>query len=157
MAYNYRLILTRDPANRIMVEKPANYDPAIAKAAAGGGFVPNLPNNKVAWNGGRLIGPQNEYPGGDWPTREAISRHYLDAMLMRLWWIQNDPEAPQANASSSPATDSPPTSSPTTTTCPTRSMSARPGVSSAVTSSRSRTTSSPRASPARRFTATASP
>ena len=93
MAYNYRLILTRDPANRIMLSKPANYDPAIAKQALGGGFVPNLPNGKVAWNGGRLIGPQNEYPGADWPTREAISKRYLDAMLMRLWWMQNDPEA----------------------------------------------------------------
>lgn len=95
MAYNYRLILTRDPANRIMVEKPANFDLAIAKQAIGGGFVPNLPNKKVAWNGGRLIGPQNEYPGADWPTREAISKRYLDAMLMRLWWVQNDAEAPE--------------------------------------------------------------
>lgn len=95
MAYNYRLILTRNPANRIMVEKPANFDLAIAKQAIGGGFVPNLPNKKVAWNGGRLIGPQNEYPGADWPTREAISKRYLDAMLMRLWWVQNDPEAPE--------------------------------------------------------------
>lgn len=95
MAYNYRLILTRDPANKIMVTKPANYDPAIAKQAIGGGFVPNLPNNKVAWNGGRLIGPQNDYPAADWPAREAISKRYLDAMLMRLWWMQNDPEAPE--------------------------------------------------------------
>ncbi|MCX7825859.1 MAG: FAD-dependent oxidoreductase, partial [Verrucomicrobiae bacterium] len=94
MAYNYRLILPRAPANKIMISKPATYDSAIAKAAAGGGFVPNLPNNKVAWNGGRLIGPQNDYPAGDWPTREAISRRYLDAMLMRLWWLQNDPTAP---------------------------------------------------------------
>lgn len=95
MAYNYRLVLTRDPANRIMVTKPANYDVAIAKQAIGGGFVPNLPNKKVAWNGGRLIGPQNEYPGACWPTREAISKRYLDAMLMRLWWVQNDPKAPE--------------------------------------------------------------
>ncbi|GEP43617.1 FAD-dependent oxidoreductase [Brevifollis gellanilyticus] len=95
MAYNYRLILTRDPANRITVQKPANYDPAIAKAAGGGGFVPNLPNQKVAWNGGRLIGPQNEYPGADWPKREEISKRYLEGMLMRLWWVQNDPEAPE--------------------------------------------------------------
>ncbi len=95
MAYNYRLVLTRDPTNRIRVEKPANYDVAIAKAASGGGFVPNLPNQKVAWNGGRLIGPQNEYPAADWPTREEISKRYLDAMLMRLWWVQNDPAAPE--------------------------------------------------------------
>ncbi len=91
MAYNYRLILTRDPANRIMVDKPTNYDLARAKAAGGGGFVPNLPNNKVAWNGGRLIGPQNDYPGAGWPTREKISRLYMDSMLMRLWYLQNDP------------------------------------------------------------------
>jgi hypothetical protein len=95
MAYNYRLVLTRDPVNKIMVEKPANYDPAIAKQAIGGGFVPNLPNKKVAWNGGRLIGPQNDYPAADWPTREAISKRYLEGMLMRLWWVQNDPEAPE--------------------------------------------------------------
>jgi len=96
MAYNYRLILTRDPANRIMVDKPAGYDVAIAKAAAGGGFVPNLPNNKVAWNGGRLVGPQNGYPEGDWPTRDHISRQYLSAMLVRLWYLQNDPKAPKS-------------------------------------------------------------
>jgi hypothetical protein len=95
MAYNYRLILTRDPANKIMVSKPANFDLALAKAASGGGFVPNLPNHKVAWNGGRLVGPQNNYPGGDWATREAVSKRYLDAMLMRLWWMQNDLDAPE--------------------------------------------------------------
>lgn len=99
MAYNYRLILTRDPANRIMVEKPENYDAKIAEGPAGLSIVPNLPNNKIAWNGGRLVGPQNEYPGGDWATRERVSRQYLDGMLMRLWWIQNDPRAPAAERS----------------------------------------------------------
>jgi flavin-dependent dehydrogenase len=94
MAYNYRLILTRDPENRVMVSKPAGYDPAIVKQTAGGGFVPNLPNNKVAWNGGRQIGPQNGYPEADWPTRERISKGYLDGMLMLLWHLQN--EAPEA-------------------------------------------------------------
>ena len=97
MAYNYRLILTRDPTKRVMLEKPANYDPAIAKAPGLGGMsvVPNLPNNKIAWNGGRLVGPQNAYPSADWTVRKTISRQYLDAMLMRLWWIQNDPQVPQ--------------------------------------------------------------
>lgn len=96
MAYNYRLILTRDPANLIPVTKPAHFDLALAKAAGGSGFVPNLPNQKVAWNGGRLIGPQNGYPEGSWEEREAISRRYLDAMLMRLWYVQNDPSAPES-------------------------------------------------------------
>jgi FAD dependent oxidoreductase len=97
MAYNYRLILTRDPANKILLPKPENYDVAIARSSIGSGFVPNLPNGKVAWNGGRLIGPQNEYPAADWALREAISRRYLDGMLMRLWYVQNDPEAPEVD------------------------------------------------------------
>lgn len=91
MAYNYRLILTQDPTNRVLLAKPAHYDVAIAKSVVTGGFVPNLPNNKIAWNGGRLIGPQNAYPEGDWATRDRISRQFLDAMLMRLWYLQNDP------------------------------------------------------------------
>jgi hypothetical protein len=79
-----------------MVAKPGNYDPVLAQKAAGSGMtpnvVPNLPNGKVAWNHrGRLIGPQNGYPGADWPERERISRQYLDAMLMALWYLQNDP------------------------------------------------------------------
>lgn len=96
MAYNYRLILTRDPANRIFPAKPANYDVALAKEAGSGGFVPNLPNGKVAWNGGRLIGPQNGYPAGSWQQRDQISQQYLSAMLMRLWWAQHDPAAPES-------------------------------------------------------------
>jgi hypothetical protein len=93
MSYNYRLILTRDPNNRVMVEKPANYDRAVATSlVSGSGFVPNLPNDKVAWNAGRLIGPQDAYPEADWPTRERISRQILDATLMRLWYMQHDPE-----------------------------------------------------------------
>ncbi|MDX9868646.1 MAG: FAD-dependent oxidoreductase [Kiritimatiellia bacterium] len=95
MAYNYRLILTRNPSNRVMVAKPSNYDPDIARSTPPGGSVPNLPNSKIAWNGGRLVGPQNGYPDGDWPTRERISKQCLDAMLMVLWYVQNDPSAPE--------------------------------------------------------------
>ena len=86
MAYNYRLILTRDPANKIVVQKPANYGAELAKQASGGGFVPNLPNDKVAWNGGRLIGPQNGYPGGSWQAaradRAAIPRRDGNAFMV---------------------------------------------------------------------------
>ncbi len=85
-----------------MVAKPSNYDAAIAKAASGGGFVPNLPNKKVAWNGGRLIGPQNQYPDADWPTREAIAKRYLEAMLMRLWWVRTILKRPRPIESNSP-------------------------------------------------------
>ncbi len=97
MAYNYRLILTRDPANRVMVEKPPGYRLDIVRSTAGGGFVPNLPNDKVAWNGGRLIGPQNDYPEASWQRREQISQQYLSAMLMLLWYYQHDPAASPAD------------------------------------------------------------
>jgi hypothetical protein len=157
MAYNYRLVLTRDPANRIMVTKPASYDVAIAKQALGGGFVPNLPNKKVAWNGGRLIGPQNDYPAADWPTREAISRRYLEGMLMRLWWVQNDPEAPEKDRKQFENYGLAADEFPDNHQRLMKSMSARHGGSSGATSSKSRTTSSLKASPAHRFTPTASP
>ncbi len=107
MAYNYRLILTKDPANRVPVKKPANYDPDASKKVSNGSFIPSLPNlipnkpnvvpniqnGKIGWNGGRLIGPQNDFPQGDWKTRERISRLYLDTMLSLLWYYQNDPTA----------------------------------------------------------------
>ena len=111
MSYNYRLILTKDPSNKVPVKKPANYDPGASKKVSNGSFipslpnlipnkpnvVPNIPNEKIGWNGGRLIGPQNEYPQGDWKTREQISRLYLDTMLSLLWYYQNDPAAPEAD------------------------------------------------------------
>lgn len=97
MAYNFRPILTNDPANRVMIEKPENYDPEILKKASAGGFVPNLPNNKVAWNSGRLIGPQNEYPEASWPRRREIEKQYRDALLSLLWYYQNDPRASEAD------------------------------------------------------------
>ncbi|MDF3058266.1 MAG: protein-xanthan lyase [Rariglobus sp.] len=93
MAYNYRLILTKKPGNRIMVSKPEGYDPAILGDGKPS-IVPDLPNDKIAWNGGgRLLGPQNAYPEGDWTTREEISRRYLNAAIGRLWFYQNDPAA----------------------------------------------------------------
>nr|WP_306301480.1 FAD-dependent oxidoreductase [Verrucomicrobium spinosum] len=157
MSYNYRLVLTRDPANKIMVEKPANYDASIAKAAGGGGFVPNLPNGKVAWNGGRLIGPQNDYPAAEWPKREEISRRYLESMLMRLWWMQNDPEAPEKERKQFAGYASRRMNSPTTTTHRMKSTCEKHAGSSGDTSSRSRTTSLPKALPVHRFMRTASP
>jgi hypothetical protein len=92
MSYNYRLILTKDPANRVPVPRPDDASLHSSVAIAGHNMVPNLPNDKVGWNnGGRLIGPQNDYPEADWPTREKISRMYLSAALAQLWRVQNEP------------------------------------------------------------------
>ncbi len=111
MAYNYRLILTKNPANRVPIKKPASYDPDAHKKASNGSYVPslpnviadrpnvvpNIPNDKIGWNGGRLIGPHNAWPAADWPAREKISRLYLDTMLSLLWFYQNDPAARQSD------------------------------------------------------------
>lgn len=95
MACNFRLILTKNPDNRVMVEKPKDYDPATL-GWHGRSIVPGLPNDKIAWNGGgRLIGPQHNYPTGDWKLREDISQRHLNAAVGRLWFYQNDPSAPE--------------------------------------------------------------
>lgn len=99
MTYNYRIILTKNPANRVRVTRPENYDPAaLGNPLVVRGLVPNLPNDKIAWNGGgRLIGPQHGYPEGSWVERERISQQYLNAAIGRLWYCQNDPAASAAD------------------------------------------------------------
>ncbi len=61
----HRLILTKNPANRITVRKPTNYVADAASKVSSGSYVPglpnvipnrpnvvpNLPNQKIAWNG----------------------------------------------------------------------------------------------------------
>ena len=90
MAYNYRLILCSDPENRIPISRPENYNPELVRNLPAMSIVRDLPNSKIGWNAGRLIGPQNAYPGGDWKTRDLISKTYLDVILSQLWFLQND-------------------------------------------------------------------
>lgn len=94
MAYNYRLILTSDPANRVEPPRPANYDPARFRGMGWHSIVPNIPNQKIGWNCGRLIGLQHAYPEGDWKTRHRIDREYRDTILGHLYYLQHDPEVP---------------------------------------------------------------
>ena len=94
MAYNYRLILTSDPANRIEAPRPANYDPERFRGMMWHSIIPNIPNQKIGWNCGRLIGPQHAYPEGDWKTRYRIDREYRDTILGHLYYLQHDPEVP---------------------------------------------------------------
>ncbi|HBC88656.1 MAG TPA: pyridine nucleotide-disulfide oxidoreductase [Lentisphaeria bacterium] len=91
MAYNCRLVLCSNPENRVPISRPANYNPDFVRHLPAMSIVRDLPNSKIAWNAGRLIGPQSAYPEGDWKTREQISRTYLDGILSQLWFLQNDP------------------------------------------------------------------
>ncbi len=94
MAYNYRLILTDDPANRVEVLRPEAYQASDYHGVAWASIVPNIPNRKIGWNAGRLIGPQHGYPEGDWPTRHRIDREYRDFIVGFLYYLQHDSEVP---------------------------------------------------------------
>lgn len=122
-AYSYRLCLTDDPAIRLPIEKPDEYDRraylAIAQSPEQYAGVPYalhnrfltesphqmvardhiihghpLPNRKRSWNAATFPGANYAYPEGDWPTREAIARRHRDHALGILYFMQNDPEMP---------------------------------------------------------------
>jgi len=95
MAYNFRSILTDDPSNRVYSAKPRSYDQFDPKADVLLSLVKNLPNRKLAWNGGRLVGPQHAYPEGSWKERRAIEAQYREFMLCQLWYLQNDADLPE--------------------------------------------------------------
>ncbi len=90
-AFNYRTTLTSDPANRLPVEKPADYDPEALKKLEFGSLVQPLPNQKIGWNRPQLVGPHQDYVEGDWTTRQRVMDAHWNATLGLLWFLQNDP------------------------------------------------------------------
>ena len=96
-AYNYRMILSSDPENRVMPEKPSDYNRDIYFALRDRwsvGMV--LPNNKRGWNTANLPGGAYEYPDGDWETRRAVARRHKHHALGLLYFLQHDEDVPQA-------------------------------------------------------------
>jgi hypothetical protein len=112
-AYNFRLCMTKDPANRVRWPKPANYDPAryelLARYLAA---VPNLkfgklchprkmPNGKTDTNNNGPfstdhIGANFEYPEGDAATRRRIWREHIDYTQGFFYFLARDPRVPAA-------------------------------------------------------------
>ena len=92
-AYNFRVVLCNDPANRVMPEKPTGYDPAafltVKERWGAGGSA--LPNRKASWNAPLLIGGNYEYPEADWAKRAEITARHRDFALGLLYFLQNDP------------------------------------------------------------------
>jgi hypothetical protein len=90
-AYNTRFCVTSDPANRIAIPKPEGYrredyvDYERKYIAASGG-----PNRKSHVNSPILPGENHDYPEGDWPTRDRITKRHLDFGLGLMWFLQND-------------------------------------------------------------------
>lgn len=110
-AYNYRVCLTSNPANRIPIEKPEGYReidhelllrnfdagdprlPALVEPLAGEGL-------KVDWNnmhavGSDYVGANYEYPEASYERRREIERAHETYIRGFLWTMSNSPRVPQ--------------------------------------------------------------
>ena len=111
-AYNYRVSITSNTANRVLFPKPEVYDPAPWRESYGrrilsqgittfAGLYVNAerkagPNEKLDTNWCDLRGGAEGYAEGDWETRDRIAAKHRDYFLSLLYYLQNDPELPQA-------------------------------------------------------------
>ncbi len=107
-AFCYRMCLTNNPTNRVMVAKPANYQDAdfelVLRAVEAGQtqFLKNdfMPNAKTDTNNSGGVSTdsigKNWGPGWDWPTlnhqqRAALAAEHAYCQLGLIWTIQNHP------------------------------------------------------------------
>lgn len=111
-AYCYRMCLTNDPKNRILVGKPDGYNEAeyeilfrAIEAGQKSGFFKfdPVPNRKTDSNnaGGistDYIGMNDGYPDGDYAARERIARAHENWQRGLIWTLQNNPRVPEAIA-----------------------------------------------------------
>jgi hypothetical protein len=110
-AYNYRVSITSDTANRVLFPKPEHYDPTPfintdgrrakdGHATGFGSFFTTIdkahPNAKYDANWGDFPGNSEGYADGDWATRDRIAARIRDHVQSRLYYLQNDPELPQS-------------------------------------------------------------
>ena len=110
MGFCFRMVLTRDPDNRIPVEKPEHYDEArweiyLRYFAAGGESHffyprPNIPNGKTdvgSWHdlSANFYGENHRWPIASYAERQAIYDHHRTVTLGLIWFLQNDPRVPQ--------------------------------------------------------------
>lgn len=116
-AYNFRMILTNDPANRLPFPKPANYDPAryqllarlIAAKRKASGEVPKLreftliariPGHKADFNNNGpfstdYIGKSWGYPNGSYAERKQIWGDHINYTKGFFYFMGHDASVPQ--------------------------------------------------------------
>jgi hypothetical protein len=99
-AFNYRTMLSSDPANRLPVEKPADYDADRLKQLEHGSIVAPIPNGKRGWNRPQLVGSQTAYVEADWAGRRKVMDAFWDATMALLYFLQNDPSVEPARQNS---------------------------------------------------------
>jgi hypothetical protein len=118
-AYNFRMTLTRDPAQRLPYPKPEGYDPreyallarylrkttaflfgkydALTSRRADGLVVEGTKFDKN--NHGAIstdyIGQSWAWPEADYPTRERIFRRHVVYQQGLMWFLTNDPAVPE--------------------------------------------------------------
>jgi hypothetical protein len=113
-SYCFRICLTRNPANRLPIPKPADYDAeryalvlrqveALGAEAKLRDFIgiSVLPNDKCDINSGgpvstNLPGASWDYPEADHQRREQIRRAHLSWAQGLLWLLGNEPAVPEA-------------------------------------------------------------
>ena len=112
-AYNFRICLTNDPANRIEITEPEGYDPSMFdllvrlfeaqpdRRSLGNYFIwSRMPNNKTDINnrGGfstDMIGMNYNYPEGSYEERKEIIDAHTHYTKSLLYFYKNDPRVPQ--------------------------------------------------------------
>ncbi|MHB1673604.1 MAG: FAD-dependent oxidoreductase [Acidobacteriaceae bacterium] len=116
-AYNFRLILTQDPANLVPFPKPGNYDPheyqLLANYIRGFqqqyGRAPRLneltnpvgiPNYKADFNNNGpfstdYIGRDWTFPNASYAQRQAIWQDHIDYTKGFFYFLAHDPQVPQ--------------------------------------------------------------
>jgi hypothetical protein len=111
-AYNYRICLTSNPANRIPITEPENYDPKRyellarliqkqpQKKTLQDYFIwSKMPNSKTDINNRNgfstdMIGMNYDYPDGDYATRQRIIQDHTDYTKGLLYFFASDPRVP---------------------------------------------------------------
>lgn len=112
-AYNYRICLTNDPANRIAITKPEDYDASRYdllvrlfevqqdKRKLNHYFIwSRMPNNKTDINNRGafstdMIGMNYEYPDGTYEQREKIIEDHTSYTKGLLYFYGHDPRVPK--------------------------------------------------------------
>ncbi len=112
-AYNFRICLTNDPANRLEITEPEGYDPAMFdllerlfekqpnKTSVHDYLIwSNMPNQKTDINnrGGfstDMIGMNYDYPEADYKRRKEIIDDHEFYTKSLLYFYQTDPRVPQ--------------------------------------------------------------
>ncbi|HOL72668.1 MAG TPA: FAD-dependent oxidoreductase, partial [Bryobacteraceae bacterium] len=117
-AYNFRVIATNNPVNRIPWPKPRNYDPRryelLARLLAAMEkklgrpqvfneltLIANIPNQKADFNNQDAfstdyIGKNYDYPDGSYRRREEIWQDHIDYVQGFYYFLANDPRVPRS-------------------------------------------------------------